>query len=173
MSESTRGIVMRRITALLAIVVSLMVASAGVASAAAKGTNRPYKDKGSATLSVDLGSGTVSLAGQRNATHLGKSTWTTSNLAIDASNLPIVGVTYDDTITAANGNTLTTTAVATIDASTLGVSPLAFSAVETITGGTGRFAHASGSFTVTGSVNLDLTTGSGVLTFTSKGKISY
>jgi hypothetical protein len=161
---------MRKLTALLAVVLSLTVVSVGVASGAAKGTDRPYKDKGSATL--DLSDITnVSITGTRNATHLGKSTWTTSNVVIDLSQLGngIVGVTYDDTITAANGDTLTTTAVATINVSDLTGPPLPFSAVETITGGTGRFAGASGTFTVTGSVDIITQ----VLTFTSAGSISY
>jgi hypothetical protein len=160
---------MRKLTALLAIVLSLSVVSVGVASGAAKGTARPYKDKGSATF--DLSDITnIQINGTRNATHLGKSTWTASNIQVDLSQLGagIVGVTYDDTITAANGDTLTTTAVATIDISTL-PAPLGFSAVETIDGGTGRFAQASGSFTVSGSVDINTF----VLTFTSTGSITY
>jgi len=164
---------MRKIAAALSVVLSLVVLNVGVAVGASNGSDRPYADTGSAVLSIDLGSGTVALAGTRHATHLGISTWTASNVLIDASALPLVGVTYDDTITAANGDTLNTTAVATIDTSTLGVSPLAFSAFETITGGTGRFEGASGSFTVTGFVDLDLSTATGVLTFTSTGTISY
>ena len=164
---------MRKIAIAISVTLSLLFLDVGMAFGAAHGTDRPYADAGAAVLSVDLGTLTVTLAGTRNATHLGNSTWTTSNIVIDVSTLPFIGVTYDDTITAANGDTLTTTAVATIDASTLGVSPLAFSAVETITGGTGRFEGASGSFAVTGSVELDLTTFTGVLMFTSTGTISY
>ena len=164
---------MRKIAVALSVVLSLVVLDVGVAVGASHGTDRPYTDTGTAILSIDLGTGTVALAGTRHATHLGNSTWTAANIVIDASNLPLVGVTYEDTITAANGDTLTTTAAATIDISTLGTSPLAFLAVETITGGTGRFEGASGSFTVTGFVDLDLSTGTGVLTFTSSGAISY
>jgi hypothetical protein len=161
---------MRKLTALFALVLSLTVVSVGVASGAVKGTSRPYKDKGSAVIDA----ATFSIAGTRNATHLGNSTWATSNVAIDLSNLGnnIVGVTYDDTITAANGDTLTTKAVATIDISALGVSPLPFAAVETITGGTGRFVGASGSFKVTGLVDL-FAVPAPTLTFTSTGTISY
>jgi hypothetical protein len=164
---------MRKIAVALSVVLSLVVLNVGVAVGATHGSDRPYKDAGAAILSIDLGTGTVALAGTRHATHLGNSTWTASNILIDASTLPFVGVAYDDTITAANGDTLNTTAVATIDITTLGLSPLAFSAVETITGGTGRFEGASGSFTVTGFVDLDLSTGTGVLTFRSTGTISY
>lgn len=164
---------MRKIAIALSLMLSVVALDVGVALAAANGTDRPYADTGSAVLSIDLGTLTVALAGTRHATHLGLSTWTTSNVAIDLSNLPLIGVTFDDDITAANGDVLYTTAVATIDASTLGVSPLAFSAVETITGGTGRFEGASGSFAGTGSVDLDLSTLTGLLTFTSTGAISY
>jgi len=164
---------MRKIAVAFSVVLSLVVLNVGVAVGARNGSDRPYADTGTAVLSIDLGSGTVALAGTRHATHLGNATWTAANIVIDASTLPLVGVTYDDTITAANGDTLNTTAVATIDITTLGVSPLAFLAFETITGGTGRFEGASGSFTVTGFVDLDLSTGTGVLTFTSSGAISY
>jgi hypothetical protein len=166
-------IVMHKIAIALSLVLSLVALDVGVARGDAHGTDRPYADTGSAVLSIDLNNLTVALAGTRHATHLGLSTWTTSNIVIDLSNLPLIGVTYDDTIVAANGDELYTTAVATIDASTLGVSPLAFSAEETITGGTGRFEGASGSISSAGLVDLDLSTFSGALTFTSAGTISY
>ena len=160
---------MRKITALLALVLSLLVATVGVASGATQGTDRPYHDKGSATLDLsDLSN--ITIDGTRIATHLGESTWHASNVGLDLSRLGegLVGVTYDDTITAANGDTVTTTAVATIDINTL-PAPLVFSAVETITGGTGRFAGASGHIDVTGSVDINTQ----ILTFTSTGSISY
>lgn len=164
---------MRKIVATFSAVLLLTMLDVGAAVGAANGTNRPYMDSGSAVLSFNLIAGTVALAGTRNATHLGLSTSTASNVAIDLSGLPIIAVTFDDTITAANGDELYTSATATIDASTLGVSPLAFSDVETIVGGTGRFDGATGSFSSTGSVNLDLSTFTGVLTFASTGSMSY
>jgi hypothetical protein len=162
---------MRKLTVVLALALTFLVVNVGVASAACWTPTRPYKDKGSATLDLANGLDNITIDGTRIATHLGKSTWHASNVLVDTSQLGtgIVGVTYDDTITAANGDTVTTKAVATIDVSDLSGVPLPFSAVETVTGGTGRFAHASGSIDVTGSV--DITTA--VLTFTSTGYISY
>lgn len=57
----------------------------------------------------------VALAGARNATHLGLSTSTDSDVAVDLGTPPLIGVPFDDTITAANGADLHTTATATID----------------------------------------------------------
>ena len=163
---------MRKLTGLLTpvllalgLMASITVLNVGVASAAAKGTDRPYHDRGSATFDIS----TLSISGTRTATHLGTSTWTAGNVQLVSITDGFVGLTYDDTITAANGDTITTTADATIDINGGLAAPLPFSAVETITGGTGRFALASGSFTVTGLV--DVTTF--VLTFTSAGSISY
>jgi hypothetical protein len=166
---------MRKIIAASLGLLLLTVLDAGAALGAANGTNRPYKDSGSAILSIDLQTLGVALAGTRNATHLGLSTSTASNVMIDLSGLGqgLIGVIFDDTITAANGDELHTTATSTIDISTLGTGPLAFSSVENITGGTGRFDGATGSFTSTGSVTLDLSTGTGLLTFQSAGTISY
>jgi hypothetical protein len=45
--------------------------------------------------------------------------------------------------------------------------------VTVITGGTGRFANASGSIDVKGCNSLDFTTGVFVVTFTASGTISY
>jgi hypothetical protein len=166
---------MRKIAAAFSALLLLTVFNAGAALGAANGTNRPYNDSGSAILSINLATLEVALAGTRNATHLGLSTSTASNVMIDLSGLGqnLIGVTFNDTITAANGDELYTTATSTIDISNLGTGPLAFSAVENITGGTGRFDGASGSFTSTGSVTLDLSTGTGLLTFKSTGTISY
>lgn len=165
---------MRKVAAAISAMLSLTVLDAGVALGAAHGTNRPYADSGSAILSINLATFEVALAGTRNATHLGLSTSTASNVILDLSQLGqnIIGVIFDDTIVAANGDALYTTATATIDISNLD-EPLAFSADETITGGTGRFEGANGSFTSTGSVTLDLAAGTGVLTFMSTGAISY
>lgn len=169
---------MRKIAAAFSAMLLMTVLPAGMALGAANGTNRPYTDSGSAILTINLATLQVALAGTRNATHLGLSTSTASNVAIDLSGLGsgVIGVNYDDTITAANGDNVYTTATVTIDISNLlagSTDPLPFSVVENITGGTGRFDGASGSFTSTGTATLSLATGTGVLSFQSAGTISY
>lgn len=69
--------------------------------------------------------------------------------------LPTLHGTGTATFTAANGDTLTTT----VDGQATRTSPTTVSIVEvyTVTGGTGRFADASGSFTLHST--LDQTTG--------------
>jgi hypothetical protein len=92
---------------------------------------------------------------------------------IDLSQLGdgIVGVSYVDTITAANGDTLITDAVAELNIND--IDNVLFSAVETVTGGTGRFTGASGSFDVTGTVLLDAQAGAGLILIASSGSIGY
>ena len=154
---------MRKFTALPALVLALSLMNMGVAS------DRPYKDTGSA----DLDLATLSIVGTRIATHLGQSTWEASEIMIDLSQLGdgIVGVSYVDTITAANGDTLITDAVAELNIND--IDNVLFSAVETVTGGTGRFTGASGSFDVTGTVLLDAQAGAGLIVIASSGSIGY
>jgi hypothetical protein len=168
---------MRKIAVAFSAMFLVTVVAPGVTLGAANGTDRPYADSGSAILSINLATLEVALAGTRNATHLGLSTAEASNVTIDLSQLGqnLIGVIFDNTITAADGDELYTTAAATIDITPIlsGGTSLPFSDVEDIAGGTGRFEGASGSFGSTGSVTLNLATGTGVLTFTSTGTISY
>lgn len=84
-----------------------------------------------------------------NATHLGRFTMDYSH-RVNLLTLRGMGTA---TFTAANGDTLTTTVEGTATPTS---SPTAFTVVEshTITGGTGRFADAAGSFVVTRSVDF-------------------
>jgi len=84
-----------------------------------------------------------------NATHLGRFTMDYSH-RVNLLTLAGIGTA---TVTAANGDTLTTTVEGTATPTS---SPTAFTVVEThtITGGTGRFAGARGSFVVTRSVDF-------------------
>jgi len=84
-----------------------------------------------------------------NATHLGRFTMDYSHRV----NLLTLAGTGTAVFTAANGDTLTTTVEGTATPTS---SPTAFTVVEThtVTGGTGRFAGATGSFVVTRSVDF-------------------
>ena len=106
----------------------------------------------------------VSLEGTGNATHLGRFTVEIPHV-VNAANMTSTG-TYR--FTAANGDTVTAgfTGQATATAGVLSVVETA-----TITGGTGRFAGATGSFTAERSVNqaTGLTSGSFEGTISSPG----
>ena len=89
------------------------------------------------------------LVARGNATHLGRFTMDYSH-RVNLLTLAGIGTAI---FTAANGGTLTTSVEGTATPTS---SPTAFTVTEThtITGGTGRFAGASGSFTVTRSVDF-------------------
>ena len=131
------------------------VTGAGVFS---KDQEVPFKGRLEGTATITPGSPflSVSIEGTGNATHLGRFTVEIPHL-VNPMNRTSIG-TYE--FTAANGDTLTAgfTGQATLTA------PGVLSVVETatITGGTGRFAGASGSFTVERLFNqvTGLTTGS-------------
>jgi hypothetical protein len=101
--------------------------------------------------------------GTGNATYLGKYT----EHVVMQINIPTLSSMGAATFTAANGDTLTASVVG--QATRTG--PTALSIVEdyTITGGTGRFADATGSFTLEST--LDQTTG--VSTGTFSGAIEH
>jgi len=128
----------------------------------------PFKGRLEGTATITPGTPpflSVSIEGTGNATHLGRFTVEIPHL-VNTTNRTSTG-TYE--FTAANGDTLTAgfTGQATLTA------PGILSVVETatITGGTGRFADATGSFTVERVFNqvTGLTTGSFEGTIPSPG----
>ena len=155
---------------------SLSSASLSIASSEAKVTGAgvlssdqevPFKGRleGTATITGTPPLLSVSIEGTGNATHLGRFTVEIPHV-VNTTNRTSTG-TYE--FTAANGDTLTAgfTGQATLTA------PGVLSIVEdaTITGGTGRFADATGSFTVERLFNqvTRLTTGSFEGTISSPG----
>ena len=155
---------------------SLSSASLSIASSEAKVTGAgvlsndqevPFKGRLEGTATITPGSPflSVSIEGTGNATHLGRFTVEIPHL-VNTTNRTSIG-TYE--FTAANGDTLTAgfTGQATLTA------PGVLSVVEsaTITGGTGRFADATGKFTVERVFNqvTGLTTGSFEGTIPSPG----
>ena len=147
---------------------SLSSASLSIASSEAKVTGAgvlsnnqevPFKGRLEGTATITPGTPpflSVLIEGTGNATHLGRFTVEIPHV-VNAMNRTSAG-TYE--FTAANGDTLTAgfTGQSTLTA------PGVLSIVETatITGGTGRFADATGSFTVERSFNqvTGVTTGS-------------
>jgi hypothetical protein len=134
------------------LVAAFAVSLASVASAVAAET--PFKGKVNAVETVAVAPLTLSVTrdGTGTATYLGKFT---EHITLQV-NIPTAHATGVATFTAANGDTLT----ATVDGqATPTPTPGVVSIVEvyTITGGTGRFADATGTFTAR--ITLDRSTG--------------
>jgi hypothetical protein len=159
---------MRKLLSLLALALTVASLSGAPAFGAANGTDRPLNGSGSGTGVIMLTGGIPTssvIDGTTIQSHLGLSTFHTVNV--------ITGPTTADVTTtyfAANGDTVTFSGTST----SVFTSPttLTFTAPFTVTGGTGRFAGASGAGTVTGtaSLNSPLTFD---LSFTLTGTISY
>jgi hypothetical protein len=130
------------------LVAAFAVSLASVASAVAAET--PFKGKVNAVETVEVAFPTLSVTrnGTGTATYLGRFT---EHITLQV-NIPTAHATGAATFTAANGDTLT----ATVDGqgtptTTPGVSSIV--EVYTITGGTGRFSDATGSFTLHATLN--------------------
>jgi hypothetical protein len=159
----------RKLVPALVVLLTLLALSTQSALAAAGGADRPYKSSGTATTTFtfvnNVPVGFV-IDGTLTATHLGQST----SHSVGAFTGPNTS-SYTTTIVSASGDTLTVSSTSTslpITATTF-----ALTTHDTITGGTGRFAGASGTATATGTATLDPSTLTFHDTFTSSGTISY
>lgn len=130
------GLVAASAVSLMSIVVSAVAAET------------PFKGAVRAVETVVVAPPTASLTrdGTGTATYLGKYT---EHIAMTI-HLPTLSSTGTATFTAANGDTLTATVVG--QATRTGPTTLSIVEDYTITGGTGRFADATGSFTLESSV---------------------
>ena len=141
----------------VALLAAVAVSLASVAVSAAAET--PFNGTVNAveTGTVAFPTRFVDREGSGTATHLGRYTERVTMVI----NIPTLSSTGIATFTAANGDTLTTTVVGQATRT----SPTTLSIVEnyTITGGTGRFADATGTFTLEST--LEQTTGASSGTF--------
>src|SRR4029450_3477482 len=139
-----------------------LLASVAVSATAAE---TPFKGTVNAVETGTMGGQTrfVVRDGGGTATHLGKYT---EHITMQI-NLPTRHSMGAATFTAANGDTLT----ATVDGQATPATPGVLSIVEiyTVTGGTGRFADATGTFTLESTVNQ----ATGVSSGTFSGAIDY
>ena len=166
----------KRMGVLVGLVLVLAAFNPSLALAKPGGTDRPWKSSGTGTsvLNVATGTGTSEIAGH--AAHLGKVTTGTVTLTptADPNTFTITGT---GTFVAANGDRLFTTTAGTTTTTGPQVGATAeLTFVNTITGGTGRFSDASGSFTTTGTsviVSIVGTTVTTHQTLRSRGRISY
>jgi hypothetical protein len=136
----------RKAIALAGLVLALAILSPASALADAGGTTRPVKGTVSGTAALNLVTGNFAVDVGGAATHIGKYTAHsegTSVIDFATGTLVASGIT---TVVAADGDQLT----GTFQASTADT-PAGHTATQvmTITGGTGRFADASGSLTIT------------------------
>jgi hypothetical protein len=148
----------------LAVVAATAVSLASIAVSAGA-AETPFKGTVSAveTGTIVFPTRFLDREGTGTATYLGRYT----EHIVMTINLPTLSSTGAATFTAANGDTL----LATVTGQATRTSPTTLSIVEvyTITGGTGRFADATGSFTLEST--LDQTTG--VSTGTLNGAIDH
>jgi hypothetical protein len=164
---------LRRLMFLASLVLAVAALSPATALGAAKGTDRPVSGKTTSTSTVDLATGIGISDGSGQVSHLGAFTFHN-----DFSGFTVTGNTFNWTQTAtfvaANGDEIFATAVGT--GTLLPNNTSEATLVSTITGGTGRFADASGTLTssissVTVSVvGTTITTND---TETHTGRISY
>ena len=153
---------MRKFFITLACSLLLVAVSGAPALAAAKGHDRPWKASGSATGMFTPGTpGTYIVKGTSNNTHLGRGTFQVDGVCTNAA---CSTSTFTFTIVAANGDLLT--------ASGESVGNMSHA---TFTGGTGRFAGASGAIT-TANVPSPSDPANPLVfhfTFTQTGSITY
>jgi hypothetical protein len=163
-------IVMRRLISLVALVGMIAMLSTGVAFGKANGTDRPLKGRSVSTTTIDIATGAGTSDGTSQLSHCGRTTFHNDfTFALTGPDtFTLVGT---DTEVCANGDQLFSTFTITGTLSTG-----EFTGVFTGTGGTGRFADASGTFTIAGQSTIVSMVGTIITsrdTNTIDGLISY
>jgi hypothetical protein len=164
---------LRRLIFLSSLVLAVAALSPAAALGAAKGTDRPVKGTSTSTSIVDIATGTGTVDGSGQLSHLGRFTFHNDFTSFTLTGPDTFSFTLTAIIVAANGDEIFTTATGT---GTLTATGSEATLVSTITGGTGRFADASGTLTTRISGVTVATVGSiltGTETETHKGQISY
>ncbi|HSD22870.1 MAG TPA: hypothetical protein VLB79_00945 [Solirubrobacterales bacterium] len=147
--------------------------SPAAALGAAKGTDRPVSGKSTSTTTVDVATGTGVSDGSGQISHLGSFTFHNDFTSFTLTGPDTFSFTLTASIVAANGDVIFTTATGT---GTLTGTGSEATLVSTITGGTGRFADASGTITTSiSSVTVSMvgTISTSNDTETHTGQISY
>jgi hypothetical protein len=171
--KEVAGMPLRKLIVISSLVLAAVAMTPAAAMGAAKGTDRPLKGTTSGTTTVNLITGAGFNVSSSHLSHLGAVTGSSvQQFALVGPN----GFSFTATsnTVAPNGDKLFETSSGT---GTFGP-PVQATSVNTITGGTGRFAHASGSFTITGGHTTSVSIVGSIETVTStgatvKGTISY
>jgi hypothetical protein len=162
---------LRRLIFLSSLVLAVAALSPAAALGAANGTDRPVSGKSTSTTTVDpvAGTGISDWSGQ--ISHLGAFTFHNDFTSFTLTSPTTFSFTLTASVVAANGDVIFTTATGT---GTLTATGSESTLVSTITGGTGRFADASGTLTSSiSSVNVPSMPGTSNDTETHTGQISY
>jgi hypothetical protein len=163
---------LRRFVFLTGLVLALAATSPSAALAAANGTDRPLTgtNTGTGTLDLETGAQTVDFSGQ--LSHLGADTGH-ADLRLTFTSDSTFTYTGTRTFVAANGDKV----FSTVMGSGTSTPPTAESTeTDKITGGTGRFAGATGTYTNTVSsvvVSVTVPTVTTRVTAVVQGQISY
>jgi hypothetical protein len=157
------------ITASLVLALAVLVPAS--ATAKAGGTDRPVSGKSTSTTTVDPVAGTGISDGSGQLSHIGAFTFHNDFTSVTLTSPTTFSFTLTASVVAANGDLIFTTATGT---GTLTATGSESTLVSTITGGTGRFADASGTLTSSIiSVNVSGTPGTSNDTEIHTGQISY
>jgi hypothetical protein len=164
---------LRRIIFLSSLALAVAALSPAAALGAAKGTDRPVKGKSTSTTTLDTATGTGTVAGSGQLSHIGRFTFTNDITSLTITGPDTFSFTLTAVVVAANGDEIFTTATGT---GTLTATGAESTLVSTITGGTGRFADASG--TLTSRISSETISVVGPIvtqadTETHRGQISY
>jgi hypothetical protein len=163
---------MRRFTIILALL-AVAALTPAAALGKAKGTDRPVSGTSSSTTTINLATGTGSVAGSGHLSHYGKFSFTNDITSFELTGPDTFSFTLTAVLVAANGDEVYTTAAGT---GTLTATGSEATLVSTITGGTGRFADASGTTTSKITSVTVSTVGTTITTHdteTHTGRISY
>jgi hypothetical protein len=136
----------------------VLILTAAVAAPAAAREQRPMRGQFTAQAAAadqrcGLDALTLGFEISGVATHFGRLSGSGSNCTEFSLGTEAVAI-WDGvaTITAADGSTVTTVSVGTQDAPVAGIAD--FATTHTVTGGTGRFADAAGTWIVSGVINF-------------------
>jgi hypothetical protein len=161
---------MRKVFSIFVLVIAVLALSTGIAFAGPNGTDRPLKGNSVATSTINIATGVGATDGTSHITHCGSATFH-NDFTFSLTGPDSFSLVGTDTVVCANGDQLFATFVITGSLSA-GTSTGAF----TGTGGTGRFAGASGSF-VTDNTSTIISMVGNVITShdtnTIDGTISY
>jgi hypothetical protein len=163
---------MRRFTIILSLL-ALTALSPPAALGNAKSTARPMSGTSSSTTTVDLATGTGSVAGSGRLSHYGRFTFTNDITSFTLTGPDTFSLTLTAVLVAANGDKVCTAATGT---GTLTPTGSDTTLVSRITGGTGRFVRASGTMTSRISSAIVSTLGTSLTTSDTeshKGRIRY
>ncbi len=156
-------------------VILVVVAVLGVFPVAFASHSRPFNGNFSGTFTITSTTPTTkaTITGTGHYEHFGKTTVLGKATMTGASECGGFTATEQETFTAANGDQIFATAI-DIACPTSNPNVIHVTASSTITGGTGRFVHASGSFTTqVSAMAASPTAMTGTLSGTSTGTITY